>query len=30
MRQSLRASQTKKNDAKAEWEALGNAHNAEG
>ena len=28
MRQSLRASQTKKNDAKAEWEALGNAHNA--
>ena len=30
IRQSLRASQTKKNDAKAEWEALGNAHNAAG
>ncbi len=29
IRQSLRASQTKKNDAKAKWEALGNAHNAE-
>ena len=30
IRQSLRASQTKKNNAKAEWEALGNAHNAAG
>ena len=30
IRQSLRASQTKKNDAKAAWEALRNAHNAEG
>ncbi|MYK20480.1 class I tRNA ligase family protein [Candidatus Poribacteria bacterium] len=30
IRQSLRASQTKKNDAKAEWEALRNAHNTEG
>lgn len=29
IRQSLRASQTKKNDAKTEWEALRNAHNAE-
>ena len=30
IRQSLRASQAKKNDAKAAWEALGNAHNAAG
>ena len=29
IRQSLRASRTKKNDAKVEWEALKNAHNAE-
>ena len=28
IRQSLRASRTKKNDAKAEWEALKNDHNA--
>ena len=30
IRQSLRASRTKKNDAKAEWEALRNVHNAKG
>lgn len=29
IKQSLRASRTKKNDAKAEWEALKNAHTAE-
>ena len=29
IRQSLRASRTKKNDAKAEWEALKNSYNAE-